>query len=442
MGSSRDGWEALLPLPGPAATFVGKVNTSTCSTPTNASTTSTASFRLSASPATCGSDTSLPTEPPLSAPDLSALAPASLACTSCRTPIVDTASLGRTSGFKDLPSEHWEELVGSWLCHDEMKLALGASGEGDRPGGGGGGGGSGFWPKEGEVLVGSNYVLVQGALMLGADGVGEPRWRVRVGAEVSPTVRFLPFGYVPILSRFRCPPSTLYLDFQKGRRPISYGCSPSSLLSARLRLFALWTSIPNPSPRVCLLRSQAQTDRKPLAGSPTCSCRALRTALCSMGDRPGKWRSVSAVGLRRSRGSKGRGGNAPVCHYFARSIQGSDSALVRTPLPTNSLLSFRVPVGVKSYRRRDITLHTSLLLSFFPSLQLVRLSLSLFLSAVASPVISTLTRSLPLVAAVGDVATDRVHHLLLSTRSPNGARLRTSHVNIQAEQVRHHFHVS
>ena len=183
VSSSAHGWEAVVPLPGPAVASVGRVITA----PSGAANLgSVASFRLSSSPATSAAATSLPSDPPLSAPELAALEPACLACTTCATPIVDTAAVVRLSGFKDLPSEHWEELVGSWLCHDEMKLALGASGEEGESAPLEGNGGNGFWPKESEVLVGSNYVLVQGALLIGGEQNTSRTWRVRVGSEVSP----------------------------------------------------------------------------------------------------------------------------------------------------------------------------------------------------------------------------------------------------------------
>lgn len=78
--------------------------------------------------------------------------------------------------FQDLPSEHWEELVGTWLCHDEMKLDLGG-----REGGGGGSEtkGGGWWPRDGEVLVGGGYILVRGDLMR------EGSWRQRASSDVS-----------------------------------------------------------------------------------------------------------------------------------------------------------------------------------------------------------------------------------------------------------------
>jgi len=50
-----------------------------------------------------------------------------------------------------LPSEHWEELVEAWMCHSDQKLHEHVVKHGKR----------GFWPKEGEALVGGSYILFE-----------------------------------------------------------------------------------------------------------------------------------------------------------------------------------------------------------------------------------------------------------------------------------------
>lgn len=112
--------------------------------------------------------------PPLSAMELRAHRPASFACSTCSTPVVCPTE---DASYQDLPSEHWEELVGSWLCHDEMKLDLGPA---DGSGGAGAGDDKTFWPRQKEVLVGGTYFLVEGGL------VEEASFRVRRNAEVGP----------------------------------------------------------------------------------------------------------------------------------------------------------------------------------------------------------------------------------------------------------------
>jgi hypothetical protein len=127
--------------------------------------------------------------PPLSAMELRTHRPASLACSTCSTPVVCPTE---DASYQDLPSEHWEELVGSWLCHDEMKLDLGPA---DGSGGAGAGGGKTFWPRQKEVLVGGTYFLVEGGL------VEEASFRVRRNAEVGPV--FFPL-YRASSSSFLC----------------------------------------------------------------------------------------------------------------------------------------------------------------------------------------------------------------------------------------------
>ncbi|KAH8102991.1 ubiquitin-conjugating enzyme E2-binding protein [Cristinia sonorae] len=45
--------------------------------------------------------------------------PTSLVCTSCSLPLVQAS---RITSYRDLPSEHWAELVDAWMCHADMKL--------------------------------------------------------------------------------------------------------------------------------------------------------------------------------------------------------------------------------------------------------------------------------------------------------------------------------
>ncbi|KAH7886879.1 HECT-like ubiquitin-conjugating enzyme-binding-domain-containing protein [Phlebopus sp. FC_14] len=86
----------------------------------------------------------------LTAHQLTSLSPATYTCFSCTLPLVLSPPLK----YRDLPSEHWEELVDAWMCHpEEQKLAKGGMN------GSGGKGGFGFWPGPNEGLVGASYVL-------------------------------------------------------------------------------------------------------------------------------------------------------------------------------------------------------------------------------------------------------------------------------------------
>ncbi|KAH7907663.1 HECT-like ubiquitin-conjugating enzyme-binding-domain-containing protein [Hygrophoropsis aurantiaca] len=83
--------------------------------------------------------------PLISASQLGRLAPTSFICASCSLPLVH---LRASCKYKDLPSEHWEELVDAWMCHADQTLHQEVAKHG-----------RGFWPAEGEALVGGSYVL-------------------------------------------------------------------------------------------------------------------------------------------------------------------------------------------------------------------------------------------------------------------------------------------
>ncbi|THH28586.1 hypothetical protein EUX98_g5594 [Antrodiella citrinella] len=74
--------------------------------------------------------------------------PTSLICASCSLPLVHASCV---NAYRDLPSEHWAELVEAWMCHGDMKLHEHVK-KGSK---------DGFWPSEAEILVGGSYVLVR-----------------------------------------------------------------------------------------------------------------------------------------------------------------------------------------------------------------------------------------------------------------------------------------
>ncbi|KAL4072538.1 HECT-like ubiquitin-conjugating enzyme-binding-domain-containing protein [Scleroderma yunnanense] len=96
-------------------------------------------------------------DPPLlTAAQLTSLLPTSYICVSCHLPLVSMAP----AQYRDLPSEYWEELVDAWMCHPEgQTLAKGRvqmHSEAET-----GGRGFGFWPAQGEALVGGSYILFE-----------------------------------------------------------------------------------------------------------------------------------------------------------------------------------------------------------------------------------------------------------------------------------------
>ena len=82
----------------------------------------------------------------LDASQLTSLNPTSFICTSCSLPLIHSTKI---DDYRDLPSEHWEELVEAWMCHSDQKLHDHVVQHGRH----------GFWPKDGQALVGGSYIL-------------------------------------------------------------------------------------------------------------------------------------------------------------------------------------------------------------------------------------------------------------------------------------------
>lgn len=79
---------------------------------------------------------------------LSKSMPTTFICSSCSLPLVQSK---RVNGYKDLPSEHWQELIDVWICHSDQKLHNEVMENAKH----------GFWPKEGEALVGGSYIVFE-----------------------------------------------------------------------------------------------------------------------------------------------------------------------------------------------------------------------------------------------------------------------------------------
>lgn len=101
--------------------------------------------------------------PPLcDATQLSASKPNSFICTSCSLPIVQASNI---ISYRDLPSEHWEELVDAWMCHADQSLHEQVAKRG-----------RGFWPEANQALVGGSYILFEeSAIVAGNIHVPEKR---------------------------------------------------------------------------------------------------------------------------------------------------------------------------------------------------------------------------------------------------------------------------
>ncbi|KDR80336.1 hypothetical protein GALMADRAFT_242712 [Galerina marginata CBS 339.88] len=90
--------------------------------------------------------------PLLDASQLTSINPTSFLCASCSLPLIQSS---RVETYRDLPSEHWEELVEAWMCHSDQKLHEQVSKHGKR----------GFWPSPGQALVGGSYILFEESAM-------------------------------------------------------------------------------------------------------------------------------------------------------------------------------------------------------------------------------------------------------------------------------------
>lgn len=92
------------------------------------------------------------TTPLLDAAQLTSIHPTSYLCASCSLPLIQSTKI---NVYRDLPSEHWEELVDAWMCHADQKLHDHVAKRGK----------SGFWPSAGEGLVGGSYILFDRSAM-------------------------------------------------------------------------------------------------------------------------------------------------------------------------------------------------------------------------------------------------------------------------------------
>ncbi|KAG8872656.1 hypothetical protein FRB97_007435, partial [Tulasnella sp. 331] len=86
----------------------------------------------------------------LDSAQISSIRPTSFVCASCSQHVIACEKVAR---YVDLPSEHWTELMDAWMCHAEQKLTDAVVKTA----------GGGFWPKDGTMLVGGRYLLVDEA---------------------------------------------------------------------------------------------------------------------------------------------------------------------------------------------------------------------------------------------------------------------------------------
>lgn len=99
---------------------------------------------------TNSTDATIPISDPiplLDASQLSVSHPTSFTCASCSLPLVQSSKI---NSYRDLPSEHWEELVDAWMCHTDQNLHEQVAKRG-----------RGFWPEPAQALIGGSYILFE-----------------------------------------------------------------------------------------------------------------------------------------------------------------------------------------------------------------------------------------------------------------------------------------
>lgn len=139
-----------------------------------------------------GTDESL-----LDASQLSASNPTTFICASCSLPLIHSS---RISDYRDLPSEHWEELVEAWMCHSDQKLHEHVTKHSRR----------GFWPKEAQALVGGSYILFESSAINGSNLYASAELKVRRYLIISRLgSRFPSFSYY---GRIRRPTLALFTN--------------------------------------------------------------------------------------------------------------------------------------------------------------------------------------------------------------------------------------
>lgn len=88
----------------------------------------------------------------LSAPDFRSLKATVLCCAICERHLASLPfSRDPKQAYKDLPSDHWAEMIDIWMCHDDPAFTARLAGMTEE----------GFWPRDGGVLVGGSYLLVE-----------------------------------------------------------------------------------------------------------------------------------------------------------------------------------------------------------------------------------------------------------------------------------------
>ncbi|ORX36313.1 HECT-like ubiquitin-conjugating enzyme-binding-domain-containing protein [Kockovaella imperatae] len=93
---------------------------------------------------------------PFMSSELRSISPSGLCCATCSrqlahlTSVLDAEARSTGAGFKNLPSEHWAEMMEVWMCHPDPAFTSRVA-QRNR---------TGFWPADDQVLIGNNYLLI------------------------------------------------------------------------------------------------------------------------------------------------------------------------------------------------------------------------------------------------------------------------------------------
>jgi len=121
----------------------------------------------------------------LTATDMRELRPKALCCATCERRIADLSS---STVFKDLPSEHWPEMMEVWICHADPTFTARIARQTK----------DGFWPTKGTVLVGGSYLLVDG---------GQTKKHNLHAADITVSLSSSSFGFIGLQEGHRHSPT-------------------------------------------------------------------------------------------------------------------------------------------------------------------------------------------------------------------------------------------
>lgn len=93
----------------------------------------------------------------LDAEHLAKLSPTTFICSCCSLALIQPPPAGGLQ-YRDLPSEHWAELLDAWMCHSDQKLHEHIAKHSNA-----------LWPAAGQALLGGSYILFEESSIVGSN---------------------------------------------------------------------------------------------------------------------------------------------------------------------------------------------------------------------------------------------------------------------------------